>query len=85
MAPKLSVLIRCLAKASDLVVHADQNSGLGRFGVEGADRAGNYSGVYCPIARAEVHVVAFKEYDQCGANIHSTPPPIVQPVLVLEV
>jgi hypothetical protein len=56
-------LVRCLAPIES-VVHADQDSGRGRFGVEGTtsgtDRDGR-GGDYIAIGRAEVHVVAFQK------------------------
>ena len=56
-------LVRCLAPIES-VVHADQDSGRGRFGTEGTtsgtDRDGR-GGDYIAIGRAEVHVVAFQK------------------------
>ena len=55
-------LVRCLAPI-EFVVHADQDSGRGRFGTEattnGTDRTDR--GDYIAIGRAEVHVVAFQK------------------------
>ena len=42
------------------VIQANQNSSLGRFGVEGADDAATCR-VQCPISRAEVHVISFQK------------------------
>src|SRR6476620_9782161 len=55
-------LVRCLAQIES-VVHADQDSGRGRFGTEGTtSRTGNeVRGDYIAIGRAEVHVVAFEK------------------------
>ena len=43
------------------VVHADQDSGLGRFGAEGADASWTGRGEYGAIARAEVHPIPFQK------------------------
>ena len=48
-------------RSPESVVHADQDSGLGCFGVQGtAGRTGN-RGEYSPTVRAEVHVITFEK------------------------
>src|SRR4029079_2183568 len=55
-------LVRCLAQIES-VVHADQDSGRGRFGTEGttSGTGNDVRGDYIAIGRAEVHVVAFQK------------------------
>src|SRR4029077_20764843 len=57
-----SVLVRRFPPIES-VVHADQDSGRGRFGTEGTTSGtGNDArGDYIAIGRAEVHVVAFQK------------------------
>lgn len=44
-------------RSPESVIHANQNSGRGRFGVEStASRTGN-GGEYGPVMRTEVHVI----------------------------
>ena len=78
------MLVRPLSPIES-VVHADQDSGLGRFDVEGADGAGKLTGSNVPSREPKSIQLPSRNADHCGANIHSTPPPIVQPDLVLEV
>src|SRR5262245_22996746 len=63
IAPKLVCLIRCLALAKPVesVIHADQDSGRFRMGVEVTNTIKTVRVEYSMIVRAEVHVVAFQK------------------------
>src|SRR5262249_28114238 len=63
IAQKLVCLIRCLtlAKPAESVIHADQDSGRFRMGVEVTNTIKTVRVEYSMIVRAEVHIVAFQE------------------------